>query len=135
MDTTIEREILSIRYLILQYDCSQDKNIEGQLLFRATNVLLTELKQIRNTEYYKTLAYLLANKLYWHAYGMGYDKRTEFAAEIESYFRRALLIAKQSLVPEDVNLKRFIETVLHYEIIIDNEDEISKLNADLEKIK
>ena len=40
-----------------------------------------------------------------------------------------------TLVPEDVNLKRFIETVLNYEIIIDNEDEILKLNADLEKIK
>lgn len=109
--------------------------MQGELLFRATDVLLTELSQIQNTAYYKTLGYMLAEKLFQHAYGMGYDKRTDCAPEIELYLRRALLIAKQSLDPEDRNLKRFIESVIYYENCRDNKDEIIKLKAELEKIK
>jgi hypothetical protein len=131
MTDNIEREILSIRHLILQYDSAKDKNIEGQLIFRATNCLLTQLKDIKNTETYKTLAYYLADKLYWHTYGMGSDKRTEFAAEIESYFRRALLLARQALSHEDRNLKKFIEGVIYYERFIDNKSEVDKLESEL----
>ena len=131
MTDQIEREILSIRHFILQYDSSKDKNIEGQLLYRATNCLLTQLKDINQTETYKTLAYYLADKLYWHTYGMGYDKRTEFAAEIETYFRRALLLARQSLTVEDRNLKRFIESVIYYERFIDNKSEVDRLETEL----
>lgn len=134
MTDIIEREILSIRYLILQYDSSKDKNIEGQLIFRATNCLLTQLKDINSSETYKTLAYYLADKLYSHAYGMGYDKRTEFAAETESYFRRALLLARQSLTSEDRNLKRFIEAVINYEKFIDNKLEVDRLESELKRI-
>jgi hypothetical protein len=132
MTGLIEREILSIRYLLLQYDSSRDKNTEGQLLYRATNCLLTQLKDINTTETYKTLAYFLADKLYWHTYGMACDKRTEFAAEIESYFRRGLLLARQSLTKEDRNLKRFLESVIYYEKFIDNKSEIDKLEKELE---
>ena len=135
MTDQIEREILSIRYLILQYDSSKDKNIEGQILFRATNCLLAQLKDINKTETYKTLAYFLAEKLYWHTYGMSFDKRTEFATEIESYFRRALLLARQVLIDNDRNLKRFIESVLYYEKFIDNKSEVDKLEKELKLLE
>ena len=134
MREEIEREILSIRHLILQYDSSKEKTIEGELIFRASNVLLTKLKEIKHTETYNILAYVLADKLYWHTYNMGFDKRTEFAAEIESYFRRALLLAKQSLSKTDKNLKKFIESVIYYERFIDNNLEVEKLEEELKQI-
>lgn len=133
MTDEIDKEILSIRQLILQYDSSADKNLEGQILFRATTSLLTQLKDINNTETYKTLAYYLADKLYWHTYGMGYDKRTELSAEIETYFRRSLLLAKQALANNDINLRRFIESVIYYERFIDNKTEVLKLENELNK--
>ena len=134
MNDKIERELLSIRHLILQYDMSPDKAIDGQVLYRASNCLLSQLNEINNSEVYKTIAYYLADKLYYHTYGMGYDKRTEFAPEIESYFRRSLLLARQSLSVNDPNLKRFIESVIYYEKFINNSVEVKKLEEELEKL-
>jgi len=62
MNVKIERELLSIRHMILQYDMSQDKTIDGQILYRASNCLLSQLNDVNNTEVYKTIAYYLADK-------------------------------------------------------------------------
>jgi hypothetical protein len=120
--------------MMLQYDALPDKYIAGPLLYRATNCLLNRYLEIRGTAAYKEMALALAEKLFDHTNGMGYDKRTEFAPEMETYYRRALVLARQSLDASDKNLKRFIEAVLNTETFINNEVEIARLKDELAKI-